>query len=200
MTPTNELWQKLDALIERMDDPAAFRVVLDTLANVCPFNRYEYTIANLLGHGKMSLSEYEELRREYVATYGYPYREVFEIRGPRTFGDQWVAAHLMSIAPSLKRASKKLDSNYGNQNYDFWLDPGLKIEVKAGRAVGKSAHRDSEPLISLSDQHFDINFQQIKVRLADVFVLVAVWLDVVRYWVFNSAEIARFKGFSSAQH
>lgn len=200
MTPTNELWQKLDALIERMDDPAAFRVVLDALVNVYPFNRYEYTIANLLGHGKMSLSEYEELRREYVATYGYPYREVFEIRGPRTFGDKWVSAHLVSVAPALMRASRTLDTDYGNQNYDFWLDPGIRIEVKAGRVVGKSAQGISEPLTSSSSQKFDINFQQIKVRLADVFVLVAVWLDVVRYWVFNSAEIISFKGFSSAQH
>jgi site-specific DNA-methyltransferase (adenine-specific) len=200
LNPTDELWAKLNALIERLDDPDSFRVLLDAIANVYPFNRYEYTIANLLGHGKMSLPEYEQLRQEYVAAYGYPYREVFEIRGPRTFGDKWVSAHLVSVAPGLKRASRILDTGYGNQDYDFWLDPGIRIEVKAGRVVGKSAQGISEPLTSSSNQHFDVNFQQIKVRLADVFVLVAVWLDVVRYWVFNSAEITSFKGFSSAQH
>jgi len=74
--------------------------------------------------------------------------------------------------------------------------------VKASRAVDGSS---SEPLIvkalaSDSTMRFDMNFQQLKPRYCDVFVWVAVWRDVIRYWVMSSKEVEGHKDFSKGQH
>lgn len=34
-----------------------------------------------------------------------------------------------------------------------------------------------------------MNFQQVKPRCCDVFVWIAVWRDVIRYWVLSSNEV-----------
>ena len=40
----------------------------------------------------------------------------------------------------------------------------------------------------------------IKPTCADVFVWVAVWRDVIKYWVLSSAEVERNKYYSKGQH
>jgi hypothetical protein len=45
-----------------------------------------------------------------------------------------------------------------------------------------------------------MNFQQIKPRCCDVFVWVAVWRDIIRYWVLASKEVEENRHYSSGQH
>ena len=45
-----------------------------------------------------------------------------------------------------------------------------------------------------------MNFQQIKPACADVFLWVAVWRDVIKYWVLSSDEVKNNKYYSKGQH
>lgn len=45
-----------------------------------------------------------------------------------------------------------------------------------------------------------MNFQQIKPACCDVFVWIAVWRDVIRYWVLSSDEVKNNCYYSSGQH
>lgn len=55
-------------------------------------------------------------------------------------------------------------------------------------------------LSSDSEYGFDMNFQQIKPACCDVFVWIAVWRDVIRYWVLSSDEVKNNRYYSSGQH
>lgn len=55
-------------------------------------------------------------------------------------------------------------------------------------------------LSSDSQKPFWMNFQQIKPTYCDVFVWIAVWRDVIRYWVLSSHEVESNPHFSKGQH
>jgi len=104
----------------------------------------------------------------------------------------------------MKKPTKKEHSDFDNE-YDFFYKLGknyIKIEVKASRAV--DARSDGPLYIKAlaldSKKSYDMNFQQIKPSSCDVFVWVAVWRDVIKYWVFASKEIENNKYYSKGQH
>ncbi len=108
---------------------------------------------------------------------------------------------LLELVPSLQRPSKKLDKKYSGQ-YDFFLSPNIRIEVKASRAVD---YELDEPLYikalaSDSKRPFDMNFQQIKPACCDVFVWLAAWRDEIRYWVIPSYDVENSQYYSKGQH
>jgi hypothetical protein len=194
-----KLRDRLNQLISELEDADDVRERLSELTSVYPFNEYEYMISTLLGRGKLSLDDYYELRDEYIARNLYLY--VFEISAPRGFGEAWAQGHLKELVPELVKPSKKLDVTYSG-DYDFYLDNMIRVEVKASRAV---AFRTDEPLYvkalsSDSGEQFDMNFQQVKCRCCDVFIWVAVWRDLIRYWVLNSRELESNPYFSVGQH
>ena len=171
---------------------------LENLYSVYPFNKFEYIISHLIATETINLQQYLEIRNSYLERNKYLY--VFEITAPRTFGETWAQRHLNEIVPELCRPSTKYDSNYSGQ-YDFWYD-GIRIEVKASRAVRRQS---GEPLIlkalsSNSNFGFDMNFQQIKPGCCDVFVWIAVWRDLIRYWVLSSDEVKNNPYYSVGQH
>lgn len=193
-----KLKQQLEQLIDELSDSEDVRERLAYLFSVYPFNEYEYMISTLLGRGKLTIDDYYELREEYIARNLYLY--IFEISAPRGFGEKWAQGHLKELVPELQKPSKKIDPAYSGQ-YDFWLD-GITIEVKASRAVDFNSE---EPLYvkALSSDTalpFDMNFQQIKPACCDVFVWVAVWRDVIRYWILSSDEVSSNKYYSAGQH
>lgn len=171
---------------------------LNNLYSVYPFNKFEYIISHLIAKNVITLEQYLDIRNSYIDRNKYLY--VFEITAPRTFGETWAQRHLNEVVPELKRPSTFYDPEYSGQ-YDFWYN-GIKIEVKASRAV-KRKSGDSlilKALSSDSKQGFDMNFQQIKPECCDVFVWIAVWRDVIRYWVLSSDEVANNKYYSTGQH
>ena len=93
-----------------------------------------------------------------------------------------------------------MDRNYSGQ-YDLYLD-GIRIEVKASRAVDANMEAPLyvKALSSDSKRPFWMNFQQIKPDCCDVFVWIAVWRDVIRYWVLSSKEVESNRYYSKSQH
>lgn len=173
-------------------------VVLESLYSVYPFNRFEYVISHLIAENIITLQQYLTLRAEYLHRNKYLY--VFEITAPRTFGETWAQRHLVEVVPELEYPSPVKDPEYKGQ-YDL-LFKGIKIEVKASRAVKRKSGETliMKALSSDSKSGFDMNFQQIKPACCDVFVWIAVWRDVIRYWVLSSNEVASSKYFSHGQH
>jgi hypothetical protein len=194
-----KLQSTLDQLIAALPDAEAFRVALDTLVSVYPFNDFEYVIAKLLAAGKLTHDEYIELRDAYIARNMYLY--IFEIGAPRGFGEAWAQGHLKGLVPDLQKPSKRLDPSY-NSEYDFLLDGKVRIEVKASRAVDFDSNEALyiKALSSDSEKRFEMNFQQVKPACCDVFVWVGVWRDLIRYWVLTSNEIASNPYYSAGQH
>ena len=196
-----KLIEELKALIAQLD--AAKRSglseeVLNDLHSAYPFNKYEYAISHLIAAHALDLKQYLELRGKYLERNRYLH--VFEMTAPRTFGETWAQGHLNEIVPELKKPSAALDPGYVGQ-YDFWLD-GIRIEVKASRAVKRQSGEllIIKALSSESKSGFDMNFQQIKPECCDVFVWIAVWRDVIRYWVLSSDEVATNPHYQSKQH
>ena len=171
---------------------------LESLYSVYPFNRFEYVISHLIAERILTIQQYLDLRSEYLRRNKYLY--IFEITAPRTFGETWAQHHLMEIVPELEPPSTKTDPDYAGQ-YDLYYK-GIRIEVKASRAV-KRKSGDSLILKALSSDSkfgFDMNFQQIKPKCCDVFVWIAVWRDVIRYWVLSSSDVETNIYYSAGQH
>ena len=172
--------------------------ILDNLYSVYPFNKFEYVMSHLLGTDTITLEQYLDIRSSYLDRNKYLY--IFEITAPRTFGETWAQRHLNEVVPELKNPSKKLDPNYSGQ-YDFWYD-NIRIEVKASRSVKRKSGETLiiKALSSDSKSGFDMNFQQMKPDCCDVFIWIAVWRDVIRYWVLSSDEVKTNKYYSGGQH
>ena len=181
-----------------MPEREEIRGRLDSLVSVYPFNEYEYLISTLLAMDALTLNGYHELRDSYIARNMYLY--IFEISAPRTFGEAWAQGHLKELVPKLQKPSRKSDPEYSGQ-YDLYLD-SIRVEVKASRVV--DANMDAplyvKALASDSNKEFRMNFQQVKPVCCDVFVWVAVWRDIIRYWVLSSNEVAANRHYSAGQH
>lgn len=203
-----KLKNQLNKLIERLERAKDFKASLESLASVYPFSEYEYIISHLFAADKRTIDEYYDLRDSYINR--NLYLRIFEISAPRGLGDTWAFGHLLSLVPDFKRPSKKLDPAYSGE-YDFlldWMDSqnrshSIRIEVKTSRAV--DFEKPDEPLYikalaSDSARPFDMNFQQIKPKCAEVFIWIAVWRDTIRYWVLSSDEVKNNKYFSKGQH
>ena len=197
-----KLQKELNQLIDTLGNSSEFRGELDDLISVFPFSEYEYIISTLLGKHRLEYEEYLDLRNSYIDRNLYLY--IFEISAPRGFGDKWAFGHLKELVPEFQRP-KGIDPDYSNE-YDLlleWQAEFIKVEVKASRAVDSG--RPDEPLYikalpSDSERPFDMNFQQIKPKCADVFIWIAVWRDQIRYWVLASHEVKNSRYFSKGQH
>lgn len=194
-----KLRKQLDSLIDRLSRSEEFRAKLNDLKSVYPFSEYEYIISHLLAAKKLALEEYYELRNDYIDRNLYLY--LFEISAPRDFGEVCAHGHLKQLVPALQRPSKKLDKKYSGQ-YDFFLPPSVRIEVKASRAVDFELDEPLyiKALASDSNRPFDMNFQQIKPACCDVFVWLAAWRDTIKYWVIPSYEVENSPFYSKGQH
>ena len=193
------LQTELDILLATLPDSAEIRDRLESLVSVYPFNEFEFIISHLLAKHALSLDQYLDLRDSYLARNMYLY--IFEISAPRTFGESWAQGHLKELVPELLKSTRRLDPNYSGQ-YDFLLDGSIRIEAKASRAVdsGIEAPLYVKTLSSDSSKPFWMNFQQIKPACCDVIVWVAVWRDVIRYWVLSSQEVESNPHYSKGQH
>ena len=192
------LQEELDALLAQLPNREEFQDRLNSLVSVYPFNEYEYVISTLLAMGVLTLDGYHELRDSYIGRNLYLY--IFEISAPRSFGESWAQGHLKELVPGLQKPSKRADPDYSGQ-YDLYLE-GIRIEVKASRAV--DADMDAplyvKALASDSTKGFWMNFQQVKPSCCDVFVWIAVWSDVIRYWVLSSHEVETNPHYFQGQH
>lgn len=192
------LQDELNSLTAQLPNRTEFQERLDNLVSVYPFNEYEYIISTLLAMDVLTLEGYHDLRNNYISRNLYLY--IFEISAPRAFGEAWAQGHLKELVPELGKPTKKVDPEYSGQ-YDLYLE-GIRIEVKASRAVDAdiSAPLYVKALASDSEKDFWMNFQQVKPSCCDVFVWIAVWRDIIRYWVLSSSEVEKDDHYSKGQH
>ncbi len=199
------LKENLEKLIETLpiDNKEKLKNNLKELMSVYPFNEYEYIISNLFGLKKITLDDYLTIRDEYLVR--NEYLHIYEKYGsPTAFGITWAQSHIHAIAPEIEKPTKKESPDFDNE-YDFFFKykkNRIRIEVKASRAVDA---KSDEPLYIKalawnSKKPFDMNFQQIKPGHCDVFIWVAVWRNMIKYWVFSSKEVANNKYYSKGQH
>jgi hypothetical protein len=169
---------------------------LESLISAFPFNEYEYCLMFLLEKGAVQFAEYEKLRKDYVSS--NKYLELFEL-APRTFGETWGHQHLIDLDGRFMKPNKSVDPEYEGQ-YDLRFE-GIRIEVKACRAINTKKHQSlvSKALHYESREPFWMNFQQIKLDIADVFVFIGVWIDRIIYWVLSNDE-AKNNQYISSQH
>lgn len=191
------LREQLDKLISSYTGKKDLRQKLETLVSIHPFNEQEFIIAHLLAADVIALKEYLRIRQAYIDR--NPYLDLFE-KGPTAFGSTWAEGLVKQLVPDLALPDRSSDTD--SRQYDFVLDKKIRVEVKASRAVDAGS---DEPLIikalaSDSTKRFDMNFQQLKPRYCEVFVWVAVWRDVIRYWVMSSKEVEGHKDYSKGQH
>jgi hypothetical protein len=204
-----KLKAQLDKLVEKLENAEDFKASMETLVSVFPFNEYEYIISHLLAGDKLTLDEYYELRDSYIERNLYLY--VFEISSPRRLGDTWAYGQIKQLVPEVKKPNKILDPQYANQQYDLWLDwkdsknnsYGIRIELKIARALDDGKPDEPFYVKALAfdpNRPFDMIFEQIKPRFADVFVWMSVWRDIIRYWVLSSSEVQKNRYYCSKQH
>jgi len=64
-----ELRSGLDVFIDKLSvtDKEALLLELHDIANIYPFNEYEYIISNLLSKDVLLLNEYQQIRNSYIS-------------------------------------------------------------------------------------------------------------------------------------
>lgn len=193
-----ELRSYLEGLIDSLDigNREMLQARLESLVSVFPFNEYEYMITFLVDRNVISFSEYEELRRNYVSENRY--LDLFSL-APRVFGQIWGERHLMDLDRRFQKPVRSLDPEYEGQ-YDLWLE-GIRVEVKAARAIHtrKRGALATKALRWGAEAPFWMNYQQIKLDMCDVFVLIGVWTDKISYWVMSNDEV-KHNDYLSHQH
>lgn len=132
------------------------------------------------------------------------YVDLFDM-APRPFGQNWGESHIRELFPQFRKASKKELADEMPEfdgEFDLWLN-GIKVEVKACRAVRKS---DKGSLADRALSHeeaketgFRYHFQQIKPSCCDVFIWIGVCRDEILYWVLTGEDLKRTGRFGS-QH
>jgi len=192
-----KLRKQLSEFLSRLKNGNELSEQLNDLVLLYPFNEYEYIISHLLGLDSITIEDYYELRDDYIARNMFLY--VFEISAPTGFGKTWAEGQVKSLCPELTKPNRKNNPNY--RHFDFCLGK-IKVEVKASRAVNSDSNEPLyvKALSSDSTKPFDMNFQQIKPDYCDVFVWVAVWRDLIRYWVLSADEVKSNKHYSDKQH
>lgn len=188
----------LNSLAESLkdEDRKLLNARLKSLISAFPFNEYEYILMFLLDREIIKFKEYEKLRTDYVSE--NTYLELYGL-APRVFGEIWSHRHIIDLDNRFSRANKETDPTFEGQ-YDLWLD-GIKVEVKSARAIHttKRGNLVSKALRLDSDDPFWMNYQQIKLDVADVFIFVGVWVDRIVYWVMSNEDVKNNR-YLSHQH
>lgn len=194
----DELKQLIEELNQELleSDLKALQKKLTNLQSAYPFNYFEFNLMFLLDKKVIDFNYYEDLRKKYVDD--NKYIELFSL-APRIFGEIWAQEMLMDLDSRFLKPTKRLDPNYDGQ-YDLFIE-GIKVEVKASRAINTKLRGSliSKALSFKDDRPFWMNFQQLKVDMADVFVFIGVWVDQIRFWVLNQKEI-KSSPYLSHQH
>ena len=117
------------------------------------------------------------------------------------FGEIWSKEYVMSRIPQLKDPHD-YDMKYDNQYDLIYPKEMIKVEVKATRLTSLNKRDDffnPLPLSSDSDETFYGTFNRIKTRYADMFILMVVWKDDMKFYLLNRKEISTFPHRTESQ-
>jgi hypothetical protein len=109
-----------------------------------------------------------------------PYMEAFYMDN-EAFG-RWCVDKVRSIDCRFQPRS--------NSKHDLRLE-GRRIEVKGSRATDTSSKllMPSKALSSNDNKPFTINMHQVRMGKAEALVLLGVWKNALRYWVFLESDL-----------
>jgi len=193
-----QLKNRLENLSESLSngDRRLLNARLASLASAFPFNEYEYVLMFLLDKNAIKFAKYEKLRENYVSA--NKYLELYEF-APRIFGEIW-HQYIMDLDDRFVKPDNTLDPIYERGQYDLWIE-GLRIEVKSCRAINtkKKGSLVSKALRYEDEQPFWMNYQQIKLDMADVFIFIGVWVNKILAWVMSNDEVKKCR-YLSHQH
>ena len=159
---------------------------LSGLTSISPFSEYEYILMFLLDKNAITFEQYEELRQKYVSA--NQYREVFTL-APDIFREKWTPRHIMELDDRFVKPNRMLDPDYKGQ-YDLRIGH-IRVELRSERAVDKKIRGSlASKAYRFGDiQPFWMNYQQIRLDVADIFIFIGVWLDKFLYWVISNDEV-----------
>lgn len=187
-----ELDNQLDDWIEKVpqEDKKSLLAHLSGLMSIYPFNEYEYRLMYLLDKEIITFKEYESLRSAYVDA--NPFLNLYSI-SPRVFGEIWAQQHLVGLDSRFQKPSKRIDKKYSG-DYDLYIENGgkiIRVEVKASRAINTKVRGglETKALSFESNEPYWMNFQQLKLGVADIFVFIGVWINTIYYWVLTNKEV-----------
>ena len=201
-----ELKRKLYDLLFKSDEDAMNIEAIQNEESVPPFDAVNRIMAYLLANGKITYTDYENLRSEFIHRQQQKnkYLYLFDM-APRTFGQTWGETHINRLFPQLKKATKgTLAYIYPDFDgeFDLWFD-GIRVEVKACRANStKSKGSLSSRAYSHEEarnKNFKYHYQQLKPSCCDVFIWIGVCRDELIYWVLTSEELLK-TGKLGSQH
>ncbi len=125
----------------------------------------------------------------------------------RPFGEKWAQNYLLEHFKEFDDP-RKYDKQY-NGEYDLVMPlkngKFIRIEVKAARML-KPKENDYQSLLDRAakmseiDEIEDFGFFQIKNYCTDVFILMTVFKDGIKYFVFSSKDIIDYDKYSDKQH
>jgi hypothetical protein len=192
------LQQRINDLLNNFDTQNEIRTFCTKDSHKLPFNYYECILSHLLADNHISKDEYKTILIEYENRNRYLF--LFEKFGVAL--EQYVLEELRRNRQALQIPSRVLDANYNNRQYDLFLAPNIRIEVKTSRAVKfKSPKPLYEKALSYgSTDRFDMNFQQLKPSFCDVFIFTIIWRDRIEYLVLNSNELRNERDYTRKQH
>jgi hypothetical protein len=163
------------------------------IRRVFPFNDINDVFCYLIDRGIVTFEEYKDIRERYYDV--NPYLPLFDLDNT-LFGRRWAEKHLRSLDSRIKKSNHKRYDSY------ILLDNAkiIRIESKASRAANREKAKDGNLVEKAarfySSEDYTTSFDHIKLQYADVFVLVGVWSDVMKYWVIPSESFLTLENTS----
>jgi hypothetical protein len=190
-----ELRRRIEALPDAVEVLAA--IARDKAPHPC--SSHDLMVAILVERGALRVREYLEMREAHARA--CPNLHLYQITAPRAFGDGWGQAHLEEIAPSLVRPTRELDPGFAGQYDRIHRDAGVRVELKATRVVEDvPGNLPDKALASDTNVPYMLHFKQLKPGCCDAFVLIAVYLDRIRYWVVPAGAMAASPCYNDRLH
>ena len=197
-----ELRAEIEKLKEKTKGDAELIRSIPEEKSVYPFSQEGALLAYFLSIGEITFDTYSKLNTEYCKR--NQYLHLYDMASGK-YG-KWAEKHIRSLFSVIIKATKEtLSEHYPhfNQEFDCWLNSaggGIRIEVKASRAIGKEG---GDSLASRALLHaeaksnkFEYHFQQLKPSCCDVFIWIGTCRDELIYWVLTSDELVQTKKMS----
>ena len=204
--PTSSYFNLMTSLREKIylmfspEQREAFNKKEQEQRGVYPFNECEFLLVNAVFCGAINQDEYYNFRDQYSRQ--NENMHLYE-KANRSFGDTWGQSHILALAPEFSVANLKLHPEFKGE-FDLLMDD-IKVELKSSRVTSqhvdvKSKNLPEKALSINSTDNFTLTFAQTKPYCCHVFMLMAVYTDFVRYYVFASHEMQIQNAYSTKCH
>lgn len=164
-----------------------YRELFGDVKMVYPFNDVSVALPFLLEKNIITIKDISKVTREYTDK---EYLYLYDM-GNTAFG-HWVEKHIRSTSNGIHTSGVRKHDLLGINRQKM-----VNIEAKGSRAIKGRISDETDSLgnivckaASYNDKDsFTFVFDHLKTFNADVFCLVGVWTDNIKYWVIPSSKI-----------